>query len=241
MTRAQGWFLCGAMLVGCADDAMPTDMTGNDAGGVLPDTSPAGEGGLDEDASMAPSFDPRSFAVRVVAFEPGSGAGFGQDRMPDVVFGPPLGRGEFQGSLDVVSLGNEGWIVLELGRPIVDGAGTDFLVFENAFLSGTMIFAEPGIVGVSEDGESFVDFGCDTEDGPAYPGCAGVEPVFANARSNDLDPTDPEVAGGDAFDLADVGMARARFVRIRDAGISPGLGGESAGFDLDAIAVVNGE
>ena len=42
---------------------------------------------------------------------------------------------------------------------------------------------------------------------------------------------------GDAFDLAEVGLAEARWVRIRDLG----TGGEapSAGFDLDAVGAVH--
>jgi hypothetical protein len=46
-------------------------------------------------------------------------------------------------------------------------------------------------------------------------------------------------AGGDAFDLADIGLQRARFVRIRDSGENP-YEGTAGGFDLDALAVVNG-
>ena len=44
-------------------------------------------------------------AERVVSFTPGDAAGFGSDAMPGVVLGPPLGRGESAGSLDVLSLG----------------------------------------------------------------------------------------------------------------------------------------
>ncbi|RYZ33379.1 MAG: cell surface protein, partial [Myxococcaceae bacterium] len=43
----------------------------------------------------------------------------------------------------------------------------------------------------------------------------------------------------DGFDLAAVGLTRARFVRIRDSGAN-GYAGTSGGFDLDAVAVVNG-
>ena len=45
------------------------------------------------------------------------------------------------------------------------------------------------------------------------------------------------VSGGDQFDLATLGVTEARFVRIRDmqeAGAAP-----TAGFDLDAVAIVN--
>jgi hypothetical protein len=78
-------------------------------------------------------------------------------------------------------------------------------------------------------------------DGPELTGCAGRSPVFANVDDNDIDPTDPDVAGGDAFDLANVGMTRARFVRIVDSGVDRGFGTDNAGFDLDAVAVVHGE
>jgi len=42
--------------------------------------------------------------------------------------------------------------------------------------------------------------------------------------------------GGDSFDLADLGIAEARFVRIRD--LSDAGGPPSAGFDLDVIGAV---
>ncbi|MCA9602522.1 MAG: cell surface protein, partial [Myxococcales bacterium] len=174
------------------------------------------------------------FAMAVVEFTPGDEAGFGQDRMPDVVFGPPRGAGERQGSLDVVALGHGGRITLELGRPIVDGDGPDFIVFENAFLVGeSVVFAEPATVSVSDDGETFAAFPCDPETKP-YDGCAGVAPVFANVDKNDIDPSDVEAAGGDAFDLADVSLPSARFVRIIDGAMGMGES-PSAGFDLDAI------
>jgi hypothetical protein len=49
----------------------------------------------------------------------------------------------------------------------------------------------------------------------------------------------PAGAGGDAFDLADVGLAAARFVRITASPtLAPGLQGLS-GFDLDALAAVH--
>ena len=71
-----------------------------------------------------------------------------------------------------------------------------------------------------------------------YPGCAGVGLVYSNP-DNGVDPTDPDVAGGDAFDLADLGLTEALYVRVRDAGLGDG-GGTAAGFDLDAVAIVGG-
>jgi len=178
------------------------------------------------------------FATGVVGVEYGEGAGFGQADMPEVVLGPPQGAGTGAGSLHVVSLGKGGWIIVELGVDIADGPGADLLVFENPFAdvsTGRVSFVEPGQVAVSAGGETFVPFPCD----PVSPhqGCAGLAPVLANP-GNGADPTDASAAGGDAFDLAAIGMARARFVRISDMGATPG-GGTALGFDLDAVAAVN--
>lgn len=181
------------------------------------------------------------FAVEVVSFTPGDGAGFGQDKLPDVVLGPPhAGASTAQGGTDVLSLGGGGTIVLQLGAPLVDGDGADLIVFENPFIVGAEggVFGEPGEVSVSEDGDDFIAFPCDadaaTGDEPA--GCAGFGVVFAG-DDVDVDATNPATAGGDAFDLADVGVATARFVRIVDKGA--GGAAPSAGFDLDAVANVH--
>jgi hypothetical protein len=190
----------------------------------------------------SPSAGRLPYATEVLSFEPGEGAGFGQGDFPDVVLGPPNGQGVEAGSLDVLSLGLGGTI--ELGfQPltIVDGEGPDFVVFENACWPGgdrTAGFAEIGEVSVSEDGETWLAFVCAPagEGDGAFPGCAGWTPTLA-FDPEELVPLEPELVGGDAFDLADVGLARARFVRVRDlsgAGAAP-----SAGFDLDAVGVVH--
>jgi hypothetical protein len=179
-----------------------------------------------------------------VSFEPGEGAGFGQDKLPGVVLGPPSGNGTASGSLDVLSLGKGGSIVLGF-EPfgIVDGAGADFVVFENAFWPGgdaSAVFAEPGEVSVSDDGAAWLTFPCDAAgDGEGhFAGCAGVTPTEQYDPSTVV-PLEPALTGGDAFDLAEVGLGRARFVKIRDrsnAGAAP-----SAGFDLDAAGIVAAE
>jgi len=178
----------------------------------------------------------------VVEFLPGAGAGFGQDRFPDVVLGPPSGLGPDNGSLDVLSLGQGGSITLRFtDLEVTDGPGVDLLVFENAFLvaGGPQTFSERATVSVSVDGVQWFEFPCAPSDAAGgYPGCAGVKPVTANP-ANGVSATDPAVAGGDGFDLATVGLTRARYVRIVDAGTNS-AGGNSAGFDLDAVAVVNG-
>lgn len=186
------------------------------------------------DSAVDPGPDP--FADLVVDFSPGAAAGYGQEGYPDVVLGSPEGGGE-SGGLDVLSLGQEGSITLSFDDiGIIDGEGPDLLVFENPFPGWT----ERGAVAVSEDGETWSEWPCAPDDeAGGYPGCAGVALVYATS-TNGVDATDPEAAGGDAFDLADLGLARARYVRITDSGTST-YDGVSGGFDLDAIAIVNGE
>jgi hypothetical protein len=178
----------------------------------------------------------------------GEGGGGGQQLLPGVIQGAPAGGSSTD---DVLSLGSGGEIVLDFGPyEIVDGPGPDFIVFENPFLTGPYRpFAEPAIVGLSPagaGGADFVDFPCDlsrTEGDAAtqtwpYPGCAGVHPVLAG-KGSCLSAADPKVAGGDAFDLADIKLTRARHLRLRDAGMSTMGGATSSGFDLDAVVLVH--
>jgi hypothetical protein len=184
------------------------------------------------------------FAGRVVSFSPGACAGFGAERLPSVVLGPPEGGGTLLGSLDVLSLGTGGSIELAFeDNPIADGPGPDFLVFENPFLRGgdpLDVFAEPGEVSVSEDGVTWKVFPCEATVKP-YRGCAGVRPVLS-ASSNMNSAVKPDEAGGDGFDLADVGISSVRFVRIVDKTNEPcGPGARTHGFDLDAVASVHAQ
>jgi hypothetical protein len=140
-----------------------------------------------------------------------------------------------------------------------------FLVENGATLTLERPFADPGIVSVSQDGSVWYGFPCllvrDYPAGIVFPGCAGVYPVLSDAG----DPTtphasiptegeigdlmgvpsvplpDPGGAGGDSFDLADVGLGWARYVRIVDANFPTGdpFGPTNAGFDVDAVAAVN--
>jgi hypothetical protein len=185
-----------------------------------------------------PPVAPPLYASELVSFTPGPGAGFGQDGLPDVVLGPPnLGRGG-PGALDVLALGTGGEIVLGFGpRRIVDGPGPDLVVFENPFWVNedpSMPYAELGEVAVSTDAVSWHSFPCRREgDGAGrFPGCAGWTPT-GRYDAFALDPLDPAVVGGDPFDLAELGLSEARYVRVRDlAGQSPP---PAAGFDLDAV------
>lgn len=179
------------------------------------------------------------YADAIVELDAAESGVFGHDQLPDIVLGPP------GGTFDVASLGCEGTIVLEFDAPgIVDGAGADLIVFENSFSED---FPEPGEVSVSEDGVAWSVFACEPS---TLEGCAGVSPTLA-LPGTDIDPTDPEVAGGDAFDLAKLGepVEAARFVRIRDRSREywESLGGltycetsnGSGGFDLDAVVAVH--
>lgn len=215
-----------ALLGGCGN-APAADIGAGGAGGdsevVYPETLP--------------------YARSVESFTPGEGAGFGEDSLPDVVLGPPRGMGERRGSLHVLSLGKGGEIVLGFGeRAIIDEPGPDFVVFENAFWPGgvrSMVYAELGEVSVSEDGETWLTYPCDREgDGEGgFTGCAGASPTL-QFDPLALVPLDAVRSGGDAFDLADVELARARFVKITDLGtLEPA--GTSSGFDLDAVGLTH--
>lgn len=187
------------------------------------------------------AMDPcQGFVQAVLSYRLGAGSGFGEDYLSDIVLGPPSGAGAYAGSLDVLSLGEHGEIILDLGNcHAVDGPGADFIVFENAFLiSGDPASPnkELATVGVSMDGVTFVDYECAGDEYP-YAGCAGWHAVYSNPR-NDISPFNADEAGGDAFDLADIGLSEIGYIRIRDRD-GDGVGTKS-GFDLDAVAVVNG-
>jgi hypothetical protein len=181
------------------------------------------------------------FVDKIVAFKPGEGAGYGQDQQPAIVLGPPKGAGKLAPSDDVLSLGKGGQITLEfVDNEVVDGPGPDLLVFENAFLRApgddpTNGFFELARVEVSFDGKVWKEFPFDQV---TRKGCAGYHPVLAHPGENDISPTDPDKAGGDPFDLKDVGLKVVRFVRITDLDNPNGENG-TAGFDLDAVAAVH--
>jgi hypothetical protein len=208
------------------------------------DASPPDVATSNEDAGDEGGLAADRFVTGVVSFTPGPCAGFGASRMPGIVEGPPEGGGALQGSLDVVSLGVGGEIVVSFApNAIVDGPGVDFIVFENPFDIGgdpQKPTAEPGEVSVSDDGVTWATFPCTATSYP-YGQCAGWHVVYS-AKGNGISPVDPATAGGDPFDLADVGVTQARFVRIRDRSneVCPDAGGTmSAGFDLDAVSIVN--
>ncbi len=144
---------------------------------------------------------------------------------------------------EICSLGLGGEIVLAFtDNAIVNGAGVDFTVFENAFrilygIRAGEIFAEPAKVAVSKDGITFYEFPFDSL---TLEGLAGKTPTNGNA-----DPTNPDSSGGDSFDLSVVGLDTAYFVKLTDVTeiiqdtSHPYYDPTANGFDLDAVVAVH--
>lgn len=234
-----------ACVGGCGSDDSGSDSKGGGGGHgsvtSLGGAAGAGSGGSSGAAGGGAGGDescPR-FVKSSPSHQFGPGQSAGQLQFPAPILGPPRGAGSSQGSLDVVALGNGGQVTLAFGQTrIADGPGPDFIVFENAFFAGgdpKQVFAELATVEVSADGQSWTAFPCTASAAP-YGACAGWHPVHANAAENSIDPLDPAVAGGDAYDLAAIGVAEARFVRITDRADLEGMNGV---FDLDAVGIVN--
>ncbi len=185
-----------------------------------------------------PGIDSLIYADEMVSYSAGDGAGYGQNHLPDVVLGAPQGAGPMAGSLDVLSLGAGGEIVLAFSSTsIIDGPGDDFIIFENAFqLAGSAedTWVELAEVSVSADGVEWHTYPCQgtADEQGSWSGCAGWNPVLPIDASTSLD-----ALGGDRFDLADLGLTEVRFIRIRD--LSTQSAEPTAGFDLDAIAAIH--
>jgi len=162
-------------------------------------------------------------------------------------------------SFDVVTLGDGGSATLSFPHGIGDGAGDDFAVFENGFLTVGGLFGELAFVEVSSNGVDFARFD------------AISLPEFAVAGFEPIDPSDyAGLAGkhaiglGTGFDLADLAahplvaqgrldLADVAFVRVVDVvgdGSTADADGApvfepyptafaAGGFDLEAIGVIH--
>ena len=173
-------------------------------------------------------------------------------RTPELALGPPQAT-----AFGVVSLGRGGEITVRLGTPASDGPGPDLAIFENSF---SPEFLELAYVEVSSDGEIFA---------PLPSAYLGVEPVEAYALQSPT--LIEGLAGkyragyGAPFDLnvlawhpavvsGAVDLAHVEYVRVTDV-VGDGESADSfgaaiydpyptvgsAGFDLDAVAVLRGE
>jgi hypothetical protein len=246
--------LLALAVIACGEDessSSPSNPSPIDLGGSTSSSSSSGSSGgtttppsgADAGSEGGASSTRGGFIEKVVDFKPGKCAGFGAPDMPQIVLGPPHGEGLSRGSLDVISLGTGGEIVLSFeSNPIVDGPGIDFIVFENAFYASgdtTKPFAELAEVSVSEDGVTFTPFPCTATEYP-FGDCAGWRPVTATSEATALDSA---TSGGDQYDLAKINVKRVRFVKIVDKTNQrcTSQGPFNNGFDLDAIAALNRE
>ena len=153
-------------------------------------------------------------------------------------------------SYDIVSLGNGGRITLTFDQPIVDGNGYDFAVFENSF-SNT--FLELAWVEVSSNGSDFYRFNNYSYTPSAVGAFGSVDPTNIHGLAGKYKqgfgtPFDlAELAGISGLDLNDIGYVRlldilgngSEFDSLGNKIYDPYKTTGSAGFDLDAIGVIN--
>lgn len=158
------------------------------------------------------------------------------------------------------SLGDGGWITLSFDGSIADGPAEDFVVFENAFEFGGVVFAELAFVEVSTDGVVFARMPAISRVDRALGAWDGITPdEVYNLAGNHV--------GGTAFDLADlagsplvasgqVDLAQVNYVRVVDV-VGDFAGSAtldsagnavsdpyptafaSGGFDLTGVAIMN--
>ncbi len=179
----------------------------------------------------------------VILYKWGTGQNSGQspEFFPNNIFGKPDKSASetvpASNPSDVCSLGLGGEIIVAFKDfEIVDGPGVDFTIFENAFLNPVTnkLFVEPAVVSVSYDGIHFTQFPFDSL---TLDGCAGITPTHGKE-----DCFNPELSGGDSFDLATIGLQSIRYIRIKDISQilldnpqHPFYDPIITGFDLDAV------
>lgn len=183
-----------------------------------------------------------------IANKPLGVAGLGQD---SDALGYPDG-------MAVVTLGDSGVATLQFDYFISNGPGPDFAVFENGFTDDYMEFA---FVEVSSDGNHFVRFPSVSEtptntqiDNFSFSDCRYVHNLAGKYRAEFGTPFDLE----DLVDSTNIDLNAISHVRLIDVvgSINPQYGTydsqgniindpyptafEGGGFDLDAVAVING-
>ena len=169
---------------------------------------------------------------------------------PTKALGPPAGT-----VYDVVSLGRGGRITLTFDRPIQNRAGWDFAVFENAFNDTSL---ELAYVEVSSDGVSFIRFENHSLTPEPVDGFGAVDPTNVTGLAGKY-----RLGFGVPFDLQDLAsrpevlsglvnlaaITRVRLIDVVGDGTDLDSDGRpiydpyptqlSAGFDLDAVAVLS--
>jgi hypothetical protein len=135
---------------------------------------------------------------------------------PNQIVGPPDalnlgGRDNYRG---LVSLGQGGWITVDLGATVVNGAGADVRVFQATSQEPVTVYGSASPTG------PFTLIGLRETCGRRGLG------TFSNFCE---------------FDLAGTGLNEARYLRIEDGEIYPCLRGETLteGADIDAVQALN--
>jgi len=187
-----------------------------------------------------------SYIDTVYSFSPGTGQNYGQSPafFPMNVFGAPaVEASEYipaSAESEVLSLGIDGEIIVGVKDMVIyDGAGDDFIIYENAFKNQATkkVFAEPAKVAVSEDGINYIEF---PHNDWTLEGCAGKTPT-----NGGIDPFTQDSSGGDGFDIGKLGLEKIRYIKITDISMvvtkdenHPYYFIEAmvTGFDLDAVA-----
>jgi len=166
-------------------------------------------------------------------------------RTPNKAYGPATAN-----TFDIVCLGNGGEIIMSFPRPVRDGIGPDFAVFENS-INNT--FLELAFVEVSSDGIHFFRFPNRSEGAYLIGAFGAVDPTTLNGLAGKH-----KIAFGTGFDLAVIPGSplldtnQIRFVKIIDI-IGDGNTRDSTGapiydpfpttgsggFDLEAIGVIH--
>ena len=235
---------------------------------------PSGPGAAGSDAIPAASAYIIGWATGVAAFTPGPRqAGVNATAVSygsaGSVTGPPDAAGAVYPvvgpnpipAAPVLSLGDGGSVTLGFARPVADGEGADFAVFENGFTTtATALFAELAFVEVSSNGVDFTRF-------PAV-SCTQTATQLTNGGA--LDPRNlHNLAGkhpagyGTPFDLAELAgtpglnIGRISHIRLIDVvgdvlqarGSRDSRGNwindpwptnfQTSGFDLDAVGVIH--
>jgi hypothetical protein len=152
---------------------------------------------------------------------------------------------------DIVTLGRGGEITLTFDSAITNGAGYDFAVFENSFND---TFLELGYVEVSSDGTNFFRFDNDSLTSSPVSNFGSVDPtditgLASKYRQGYGTPFDLAQLDGvsSLLDINNVGYVKildivgdgTYFDTSGDVIYDPYPTGGSAGFDLDAIGVMN--
>lgn len=184
----------------------------------------------------------------VYNFKPGTGQNFGQHPMyyPNNIFQKPYVDADSVVPCaepeHLLSLGLNGEITVGFKNySIIDGPGTDFIIYENVLWSKytKKCFVEPAVVSVSENGTDFVEFPWNKE---TMEGCAGLRPTIGKMVDVDI-----LKSGGDHFDLEKIGVKAVNYIRIKDVTehiMKPGhplYDATLSGFDLNAVVGINYE